>query len=204
MKSKLFAVYGNHDGTCLADQECFLCHFEIDKQPKKVQNLLYKWMVMDEKPESTTDKQRDAWARKVSRLPTNQREYLEAIAEAVGPEDSPWKTTGQGQGLVSDLDLSDQPLPVQELCWELMDFVKANWPWFTHKPEPSDWEDQLSDWRKKVAQLEIWQQYRVEEFCESLRGVWVKKDEVTGRHVSSFGTSHGDHTNSRPVSVGIH
>ena len=191
-----------HNGSC--NTECFLCHFEIDKQPKKVQDLLYKWMVMDEKPKSTTDKQRDAWARKVSRLPIKQREYLNAIAEAVGPPDSPWKTTGQGQALTSDVDVSDEPLPVQRICWELVDILHTNWSWFTGKPEPENYPDKLDDWVEKAEKLPLNQQDIVKKFSSTLRGTWVKKNEATGDLDDSFGSSHGDNTGSRPVSVGIH
>ena len=203
-QSKLSAVYGVHDGSCIVSgQECVLCHFKVHNQPQKVQDLLYKWMVMDEKPESTTDKQRDAWARKVSRLPAKQREYLNTFAEAVAPEDSVWKTKGQGKGLVSDIDVSDEPLPVQRICWELLSLIQAGDPADETKNGGSE-DDEFHDWKMKAENLPTEQQKVVRDFSSSLKWVWLKKDELSGKYADSFGGMYGNNTMDKPVSVAIH
>ena len=203
-QSKLSAVYGVHDGSCIVSgQECVLCHFKVDKQPKKVQDILYKWMMYFEKPKSTTYKEKKALARRVEKLSHKQKHFVLKFVEPMTAPDSPWVTTGQSRGLVSDVDINDQPLSVQTLCWELLGLIQAGDPVDETKNGGSE-DSEFHDWRMKAENLPIEQQKIVRDFSASLKWVWMKKDELSGKYADSFGGMYGDNTTAKPVSVGIH
>ena len=199
-KSKLAAVYGVHDGSCIvSEQECVLCHFKVDNRPKKVQDILYKWMKHFEKPKSVTDKEKKALARRVGKLSHKQRHFVLKFIEAMTDPDSPWVTTGQSRGLVSDVDITDQPLPVQSLCWELLGLIQAGDPVDTTKNGSSE-DAEFHDWRMKAEHLPIEQQKVVRDFSASLKWVWMKKDELSGKYADSFGGMYGDNTRGLCIS----
>jgi len=203
-KSKLQAVYGVHDGGCIvSQQECVLCHFKVDNQPKKVQDILYKWMKHFEKPKTTTLKEKKSLVRRVNKLPTKQKDFVLKFVEAMTDPDSPWVTTGQSRGLVSDVDISDEPLAVQMICWEVLSLIQAGDSADETKNGGSQ-DDEMNDWKMKADALPIEQKMVVKRFTNSLRWVWLKKDELSGELSDSFGRSYGDNTTAKPVSVGVH
>ena len=52
-------------------------------------------------------------------------------------------SNGKGVGLVADVDITNEPLPVQTLCWELLDLIQS----------AEDWDIEFSDWTKKAEKL---------------------------------------------------
>ena len=48
------------------------------------------------------------------------------------------------------------------------------------------------------------QQKVVRDFSASLKWVWMKKDELSGKYADSFGGMYGNNTMDKPVSVAIH
>ena len=88
--------------------------------------------------------------------------------------------TKSGSGLVADVDITDEGLPVQTLCWELLDLIQ----------HADDWDIQFDDWRKRAEKLPLSQELVVRKFAETLRQVPMVKAEV--------GTKWGDQTKSRP------
>jgi len=95
-------------------------------------------------------------------------------------------SNGKGVCLVADVDITNEPLPVQTLCWELLDLIQS----------AEDWDIEFSDWTKKAEKLPFPQEKVVRKFAKTLRKVPIDKAEI--------GSRWRDHTEARPVSGAIH
>ncbi len=66
-------------------------------------------------------------------------------------------------GFVSDVDLSKEPLKVQRLCWEMLDYVESKRNWV------SETDPYILDWVDKVLELPRKKSKRCIRFLDTLR-----------------------------------
>jgi hypothetical protein len=85
-------------------------------------------------------------------------------------------------GFVSDVDLSKEPLKVQRLCWEMLDYVESKNNWI------SDSDLFVLDWLNKVTQLPRKKAKRCIRFANTLRVEELDLDD----------SPYHDATGSRP------